>query len=397
MDIVLGSSFIGSQKNLLISPDGFLWSEKIPDQAWHLDGKIKNDSLKCFDTVLRLSNAESLPKIPDPYIKAMSTLTDQVDVPWSMILTPTKYKTFFNEVIKYVQENSGVSTTYYETTWAPGNKILNAIRSAKTDGARITEIINSSAINAQVVESFRPRAGGYASPAIYDRFGTVTGRLVTESGPNILLLKKEYRSIIKPSHPDGKIISIDFASLEARILLYESGNDCPEFDLYGMLAERFGGMPRDLVKAAVLSVLYGSSKTMVALNLGVSEDKVTKVIQQIEQYIDTRALIKRLKEEHRETGHIKNRFGRQLTVDRPQDNIFVSYYAQSTGVDVSLMGFGNIIDSLGTEGIRPIFVLHDALILDVHPDRLEDVAKVCKVKVPGYDQEFPLKIEEISR
>jgi DNA polymerase I-like protein with 3'-5' exonuclease and polymerase domains len=121
------------------------------------------------------------------------------------------------------------------------------------------------------------------------------------------------------------------------------------------------------------------------------------VIKQIEEYIDTRALIKRLKEEHKQTGYIKNRFGRLLTVDRPQDNIFVSYYAQSTGVDVSLMGFGNIIDSLGSEGIRPIFVLHDALILDVHPDRLEDVAKVCKVKVPGYDQEFPLKIEEISR
>jgi len=350
----------------------------------------------CLDSVLKLESLGDIPKVPDQYRKAMSTLTDSIP-PWSMVMPPSKYKEFFNDIVNYVRDNQNISTSYYESTWMPGNKILNAIRPAKTDGVRVAEIINSSAMNAQVVESFRPRAGGYAQPATYDRFGTVTGRLVIESGPNILLLKKEYRPIIKPSHPDGKIISIDFASLEARILLYESGNDCPEFDLYGMLAERFGGMPRDLVKAAVLSVLYGSSKTTVALNLGVSEDKVTKVIKQIEEYIDTRALIKRLKEEHKQTGYIKNRFGRLLTVDRPQDNIFVSYYAQSTGVDVSLMGFGNVIDSLGTEGVRPVFVLHDALILDVHPDRLDDVAKINKIKVPGYDQAFPLKIEEISR
>ncbi len=396
MEVVLDSSLIGSQKNLLISSDGFAWVEKVPSEVWHFSGQVKNDSSKCFDSVLKLSATADPPKVPESYRKAMSSLMDS-SPPWAMVMPPSKYKEFFNDVICYVKDNRNVSTSYYETAWMPGNKILNAIRPAKTDGTRVSEIVNASAVNAQVVESFRPRAGGYASPAVYDRFGTVTGRLVIESGPNILLLKKEYRSIIKPSHPDGKIISIDFASLEARILLYESGNDCPEFDLYGMLAERFGGMPRDLVKAAVLSVLYGSSKTMVALNLGVSEDKVTKVIKQIEEYIDTRALIKRLKEEHKQTGHIRNRFGRQLTVDRPQDNIFVSYYAQSIGVDVSLVGFGNVIDTLGTEGVRPIFVLHDALILDVHPDRLDDVAKINKIKVPGYDQAFPLKIEEISR
>lgn len=396
MEVVLDSSLIGSQKNLLISSDGFTWIEKIPSEVWHFSGQIKNDSSKCFDSVLKLSSTADPPKVPESYRKAMSLLMDSPPQ-WSMVMPPSKYKEFFNDVICYVKDNQDISTSYYETAWMPGNRILNAIRPAKTDGTRVSEIVNASAMNASVVESFRPRAGGYAQPVVYDRFGTVTGRLVIESGPNVLLLKKEYRPIIKPSHQDGKIISIDFASLEARILLYESGNDCPEFDLYGMLAERFGGMHRDLVKAAVLSVLYGSSKTMVALNLGVSEDKVTKVIKQIEEYIDTRALIKRLREEHRETGYIKNRFGRQLTVDRPQDNIFVSYYAQSTGVDVSLMGFGNVIDSLGTEGVRPIFVLHDALILDVHPDRLDDVAKINKIKVPGYDQAFPLKIEEISR
>jgi hypothetical protein len=400
MDIVLDSSLIGSQKNLLVSSDGFTWTERINDSSWHFSGHIKSDSSKCWDTVMKLAMvpSSSIPKIPEPYIKAMSHFAqDQVSPPWSMILPPSKYKTFFNDIVKYVQSNTNISTDYYQNVWVPGNKILNVLKPAKVDGLRISEIVSLSATNAPVVESFRPRAGGYASPIVYDRFGTVTGRLIVDSGPNILLLKKDYRSILKPSNAGGKIISIDFSSLEARILLYESGNDCPEFDLYGMLARQFGNMPRDLVKAAVLSVLYGSSKSAVALNLGVSEDKVINVIRQIEEYIDTRALVRKLRQQHQNLGYIQNRYGRRLNVDRPQDNIFISYYAQSTGVDVSLMGFSNVFETLGSEGIRPIFVLHDALILDVHPDRLEDVAKVCKVKVPGYDQEFPLKIEEISR
>ena len=396
MDIILDSSLVGSQKNLLISPDGFKWVEKIPDDIWCLSGNIKKDSSRCFDTALKLSFMNDLPEVPEKYRKVMSLLAGSISPPWSMILPQSKYKAFFNDIICYVKEHQDISTSYYENAWVPGNKILNVLRPAKTDGAKISEIVHASVINSQVLESFRPRAGGFAPAAIYDRFATVTGRLVVNSGPNILLLKKEYRSVIKPSHPDGKIISIDFASLEARILLYESGNDCPEFDLYGMLAKRFGDMPRNLVKAAVLSTLYGSSKSSVALSLGVTEEKVTSVIKQIESYIDTKQLIQRLRNEYNTTGYIQNRFGRKLNVERPQDNIFVSYYAQSTGVDVSLVGFGNIIDALGLDGIRPIFVLHDALILDVHPDRLDDVAKINSVKVPGYDQAFPLKIEEIS-
>lgn len=398
MDVLLDSALIGSQKHLLCSSDGFTRLEKIPEDVWHFSGNVKQSSTKCWDTILLLNGETITPKIPSAQIKAMNHVApDLISPPWSMVMPPTAYRKYLDELIMCVRSNIDAEHDYYEKAWVPSNKILNSLRPSKVDSTKISEIVNSSAVNAPVVETFRQRGGGYAAPVIYDRFGTVTGRLIVESGPNILLLKKEYRSILKPSHPEGRIISIDFSSLEARILLYESGNDCLDFDLYGMLAQRFGGLPRNLVKAAVLSVLYGSSKAMVAINLGVSETKVVEVIQQIEKYIDTKALVRRLKEQHRSLGYIKNRYGRRLNVERPQDNIFISYYAQSTGVDVSLMGFGKVIEELGLEGIRPLFVLHDALILDVHPDRLDDMAKINKINVPGYDQAFPLKIEEISK
>lgn len=399
MEVLLDSLLIGSQKNLLMSPDGFTWTEDHDYGTWHFSGNIKNESMKCWDTVLKLAmiSSSSIPTVPQPYIKMMTQMAPDASPPWSMVLPPSKYKRFFNDIVKHVQDHLDVSTDYYLNAWVPGNKILNALKPAKVDGAKVSDIVSASAVNSHVVETFRPRAGGYASPIKYDRFGTVTGRLIVETGPSILLLKKDYRSIIKPSVPGGKILSIDFSSLEARILLYESGNDCQEFDLYGMLARQFGGMPRDLVKAAVLSVLYGSSRSSVALHLGISEDKVIDVVRKIEGYIDTKAIVRRLRMQHDAVGYIENRFGRRLQVDKPQDNIFVSYYAQSTGVDVSLMGFSKVFESLGSNGIRPLFVLHDALILDVHPDRVQDVMQVDRINVPGYDQAFPLKIEEISR
>jgi len=346
---------------------------------------------------MRLStiHSSSIPAIPAQYVKMMTQMAPDISPPWSMILPQSKYKRFFNDIVEYVKSNSNLSTSYYENVWVPGNKILNALKPAKVDGTKINDIIFASAMNAQVVESFRPRSGGYASPIRYDRFGTVTGRLIVESGPNILLLKKEYRNVIKPSSPGGSIVSLDFSSLEARILLYESGNDCPNQDLYSMLADRFGGMPRTLVKAAVLSVLYGSSRSMVALSLGVSETKVAEVISKIEDYIDTKTLLKRLKSQFKSDGYITNKFGRKIKVERPQDNIFINYYAQSTGVDVSLMGFSSMLDKLGTNGIRPLFVLHDALILDVREDRLIDVEKIQSVNVSGYVHEFPLKLEKL--
>ncbi|NBO99482.1 MAG: hypothetical protein EBU90_05045 [Proteobacteria bacterium] len=395
MNVIIGSNLLGSKKNLSLSTDGVSWVEKIQNDSWCLSGEIKQDHDFCLDTVSRLNHMPPSPTVHEKYKKSMHSLMEG-NPPWSMILPKQEYKKFFDDIINYSKELKNAETDYYLNAWVPGNKILNMIKPAKTDAGKINDIVSTSAVNSHVVETFRPRSGGYAFPVTYDRFGTVTGRLVVSSGPSILLLKKNYRNILKPSFPDGKIVSLDFSSLEARILLYESGNDCSEPDLYQMLSNKFGGMSREMVKAAVLAVLYGSSKSAVALHLGTSEEKIAKLIVQIEDYISTKSLLKRLKQEHKTTGFIKNRFGRKIPVDRMQDNIFINYYAQSTGVDVSLMGFSNIMDVLGIEGIRPIFVLHDALILDVHPDRLADVSNVSKTKVHGYDQEFPIKFEEIS-
>jgi len=206
-------------------------------------------------------------------------------------------------------------------------------------------------------------------------------------------LKREHRSALKSSFSGGKVMSLDFSALEARILLYESGGSCDESDLYTSLAHRLGGIPRAVVKGAILAELYGSSKNSLALSLGLSDSALNDFIKRIREVIDVRALLSRLRAQHSDLGYITNKHGRRIKVSRPQDNIFINYYAQSTGVDVSLLGFKSIVDSLGSDGVRPLFVLHDALMLDVRGDRVSDVRSVVDVSVPGFEQKFPVKCE----
>ena len=60
-----------------------------------------------------------------------------------------------------------------------------------------------------------------------------------------------------------------------------------------------------------------------------------------------------------------------------------------------MIGFNSIIKQLGTDGVRSLYVLHDALILDVRSDRLKDVENISSVKVHGYEAAFPLKFEKM--
>jgi hypothetical protein len=394
MDVTIDSCMLGAQKHLVVSDDGVSWSHRVVSDSWHFSGGLKQTGNKCWDTMLKLSHT-STPKIPEKYVAAMALVApNETKIPWRFVVPQTVYKQYFDEILSLARKPiDDAILKYYTDVWLPGDQLLNSLRPARTDGQQVEQAIESSVHSSTTVSTFRPRSGGFAQPVVYTRFGTVTGRLVVESGPNILHLKKEHRSIIKPSTSGGKIVSIDFSSLEARILLYETGGACDESDLYTSIGEQLGGIPRKIVKGAILAELYGSSRNSLALSLGLSDTALSQFIKRIGEVIDTRPLLSKIKAQFAMCGYITNKHGRRIEVTRPQDNIFINYYAQSTGVDVALYGFNKIINDIGVDGIRPLFVLHDALILDVRNDRLQDVCEVKRVSVPGYSQNFPVKVE----
>lgn len=383
---------------MVVSDEGFNTLARPPRDIWFLNGELDPTKPLCLDSLLKLKGIE-VPLRPEAkWVRSMGFLTSG-SVPWSQTMPASAYKSFVKNLVKSIADSmDGLPKDYYRNVWCPTGQLLVGLKSAKVDSVAYKEVSSRLDRDGGAFETFRPGQGGFIPQVVYDRFATRTGRLTVESGPNILTLKKEHRKLLKSNFPDGTICSLDFAALEARIILAEAGVNPSDRDLYAAISNELfqGKIDRDVVKIAVLSELYGSSKHALGGRLGLTGRKLDGFVDMIQGYFKTADLRKRLKDDFIKTGKIRNRHGRFLDLDDPQDHLFVNTYAQSTGVDVSLLGFKKVVNDLGGDGVRPLFVLHDALILDVRPDRLEDVQKVSSVRVPGYDVDFPLKYEEVS-
>lgn len=320
-------------------------------------------------------------------------------IPWMAVLPHDNFRIFFRNVVQETTDSfSELPFDYYEVSWTAGSRVLSSLRPARIDMDKFQAAVDRYASGMPGLESFRPKRSGFAHPVTYDRFATRTGRLTVVEGPNILLLKKDLRNFLVSSFDGGSVVSLDFRALEARIVLAEAGRHSDAEDMYGDIASTLfdGRVTRDVVKTAVLAELYGISRSALKARLGVSDEVVGSFIISIREHFGIEDLRRRLKGQSDATGKVTNRFGRPIPVPAGQDHLLVNSYAQSSGVDVAMLGFDAVLRRLGGEGIRPLFVLHDALILDVHPDRLKDVSSVSDVQVPGYAQSFPLKLDRVD-
>lgn len=392
--LCIDSSVIGTERHLLVD-DGFSWSKNVPPKFWHLSPGIKPMDNRCLNSLLRLEGLDINLSPPDKFTKPMNLILPGGARPWSLLMPQDAHRELVerikNEAICNLEK---IDLTYFRDVWSAGNEVLRSLLPAKVDPIRVEQILEDSGMNRRVVEGLIPEQTGYAQPIIYDRFGTRTGRLTVRSGPGILTMKKAYRDAFVSSYADGHIVSLDFSALEVRVLLYEAGGHCDEADLYAYLAKKiFGGeFDRKAVKAAVIAESYGSGKTSLSQFLGISGEKLESLIEGIRNFLGTKSLKENLSQQYWKNGFIRNRHGKKVAIDEPRTHIFVNSYAQSTGVDVSLLGFNNIIKSLtSSTGVRPLFVLHDELILDVSPLRMNDVMMSKYVDIPGYSQKFPIR------
>jgi hypothetical protein len=393
---VIDRCVLGSPLHLCFE-GGFFWTDFLPDGFWHLTGNPKEGSFTCLDTLFRLNRIDFNTLPPAPFVRSMSTLKAPEGIPWSLVMPQDQYKKFVEKTTSFVEENiKRVNFEYYRGFWGQAGGILRALEPAKTDRPFLQGAISRGEFNGTVLKSLLPGDDGFAPLPRYDRFGTRTGRLTIKSGPQILTLKKDYRRAILSSFKDGSIISLDFSALEARILLYALGGSCPERDLYAKISrEAFGTEERrKVVKGAVLAELFGSSRAALAAALGVSGPELQVFIGQIKRHFNIAPLVERFRAEFSTLGFIKNAFGRQISIDDPSPHILVNSFAQSSGVDVALLGFSSLLPHFSGREIRPLFVLHDALILDVSPEGKRFVEEIDSIRVPLFSESFPVKIEE---
>jgi len=433
VDIYIHKHFLGFKQHLLCLPSGELRKvgEVLPDNATLVYGSPS------FQEISKLYSLP-LPSFPPPsHVKALQTALGSLDVsqvPWSLAMPPKAFTEALKALGKELVEHFGnLDLTYYLTHYKRGNMVFPCLQRAKIDPrAWMVHSSNKELTNPHVLATFKPDDEGYAGKVVYSRCDTRTGRLKTLEGPNILLLPKEQRNILGSRFGfEGQVMSLDYSSLEPRLVLLLSnltrtitttsisssisyfpspppllGYPPPlegiakEKDLYSVVIREMGmrGISRELVKEVLLSQLYGASyETLMTKLEGVPN--AMDLVEAISEFFSLPLLRGRILEEYEANNRrfIYSYYGRKVDTQGVNTYMLLNYYIQSTAVDVVMYGFWNILQHIqGNDGVVPLFILHDALILDIHKDLLPMLDTLCNIgskDIPLFSSEtrFPLR------
>ena len=90
-------------------------------------------------------------------------------------------------------------------------------------------------------------------------------------------------------------------------------------------------------------------------------------------------------------------FGRVIEPDKTESNVLINHFVQSTAVDAALLGFHSLMSKLSDEEVEPLFIIHDALVLDVSPNSMQKLGEVIKngIDVPTMGN-FPVELSTIN-
>tara|TARA_R110002020_G_scaffold37124_18_gene112066 strand:+ start:13868 stop:15067 length:1200 start_codon:yes stop_codon:yes gene_type:complete len=397
MRITIAGPKLGTDQNLVHDGKNFAWSSGIPIDSWTYGFK---NSDKDIGFVVKSLGVDTKLFDDTPHEKAAKTVfgKDCSKIAW--IHTMPK-DIFLKHVMNLLEQLWCViddeSNSYYKERLLDNRKLLSRLVSPIVDTSLAKQIMKSSHVSQLAeISKFLPSETGEVRSTKYNLAGSVTGRLTVESGPNILTLKKESRKIFLSRYPGGKIIQLDISSLEPRIALAVSGKPAPD-DIYSFICNNLfeGSLTRDQAKVAILSCIYGASQFSLSKRLP-SNLSVSKVISEIKRHFGILSLESSLSREYSKNGFIENLYGRKIFAD----GAHVNHFLQSTGVDISFSVFSKILEKFDNSKIEytPLYLIHDAIMLDVSKDGFE-FAKTLekeKFKIEELDCNFPIKLEIIK-
>ena len=343
MRFLISKNILGTNKDIIIDRDTFTTTLNNGSE-WSVDGC---STLKSLDVVSIINN-RTVPEISsDVHRNAYSQLgVDKIN--WVYALGIENFKYFIDKVseyaekeIKFIEENE-----YYSNEFIEGRSVLFELEDYRIDDNVLNSHIKNADIrNLKLLNGFKIK-----EKIKYSQISSITGRLSISSGPNILHLKREHRDIFKSKYgQDGAIVQIDFKSLEPRILSLIMRDNVP-FDLYTEASSIFSEkINRDIIKRATLAIIYGMSKSNLKNILRVNNSE--EIYDHIVDYFGIKNLQKVLLNSIEDSGIIENFYGRKIYVSKENSHLFVNYFTQSTGVDVSLLGFRKIIDEIKNKNL----------------------------------------------
>lgn len=353
---------LNSPKHAILRDGKLTWSDLVPEGSWCIGDRLNAHAV---EAIYESCDRDPPQLIPPEFISSMDGLTRGA-VPWPLVMPQRVLCENLSTISDELDELLGVIGSYSDTL-VTGRSIIERLVPCRIDLAALRVAQGESQQHA-VLETFEPGPDSMAEPVVYSH-RTATGRMTVVAGPRILTLQKSHRKILSSRYDGGRVYQIDFVSLEPRVLRLLRAGEAPA-DIYGAIASRLDGVDRRHAKLATLKSLYGASGSSVREEVGAG---AARLMKEINDYFGLDSVRRRVTEADRPT----NLWGRPIP-EASDPHLAVSHYTQSTAVDVSLMGFSQIMDIISSEDldVKPVFILHDALLIDCHPDSVERVREI---------------------
>lgn len=413
MSIYVHKDVLGFQQHLVFQEPGVIRRiSEIPDNELLVYGDPELSEIAKV-------HGRTLPVFPSlAHQKAMETVLrgdKQAQVPWMAAMPPRAFKRSVEGLADQLWDTfSGINLDYYQNHYRRTIPMLGWMKPAKIDPrAWMVHRNNPDLVTPHVLQSFEPDSNWFTDQVVYSKSDTKTGRLKVLKGPNILHLPKEQRNILASRFGlDGKIIQLDFRALEPRVVLFVkslspslSGNPpllgyrAPAEDIYQDVLQTLGvtDIHRDKVKDVILSQLYGAGYDKILSGLENVRDP-DGFIGAVNEFFGLDELKERLVQEYEANDRkfILSFYGRYLDTSEAKPYMLLNYFTQSTAVDVALYGFRNFLRVInGNSLIVPLFILHDALVLDVHNSVMDlflNLRMTCSKDIPLFPGcEFAVK------
>jgi hypothetical protein len=281
---------------------------------------------------------------------------------------------------------------YYCQQWLQLFEFLQSMQRAKVNKNALEKLMQQrDSETSKALRSFLPDETGFANKVTYNLSDSLTGRAKVASGPMILTAHQDVRKCIESSYKGGQILSVDFRSIEPRVALLFAEINAPD-DVYSDLLDEFPGIDRQAAKLATLVALYGGRVNRLAEVLGDLE-RARKSVSFVRAHFRVDNLERKLAEQA-EKGVVRNILGRPLREATKNPRIRTNHFLQSSAAELASLLFAELCSKFQA-GIRPLFVIHDALIVDVHPDVLQKFEQEAN-SITWNQNRMPVKIERLS-
>lgn len=260
----------------------------------------------------------------------------------------------------------------YLVTYLTIKRFLRGLSRAHVSKEVLSKIISETENEnvANRLRSFLPKNKDKDLPSPkYCMSKTATGRLTITQGPQVLTLNASARKIFKSRFVDGKVLQIDLVAAEPNIALRATGNleDIHRGDVYQHISKKVfdSKITREVCKLVTLSVLYGQSSKNLEKRLPKSLDSRT-VIRKTRDFFNVKQIENDLYQKLKNK-NLRNILGRPLNLKLEDTRLCLNYYLQSSTAEISILLFSEWL-SKQEKSVVPLFVIHDALIVDCKKD-----------------------------